>query len=137
MRTSNHSQHLGANQNYWWKDFIFGKNAKSKENRYKRIYTLPLRLINQFANYHYLCTLKPKNIYQYKKPFLCLPFNSINKNDMKYFITFLLLPFLAAAQPIISSIDMIKPYEDFPKFIKFWRCSHTLEKQQKIDTTML
>ena len=32
---------------------------------------------------------------------------------MKHFITFLLFPFLAAAQPIISSIDVIKPYGDF------------------------
>ena len=38
---------------------------------------------------------------------------------MKYFITFLLLPFLAAAQPIISSIDMIKPYEDFQSPLTF------------------
>jgi len=78
-----------------------------------------LRLINQFANYHYLCALKPKNIYQYKKAFLYLPFNSINKNDMKYFITFLLFPFLAAAQPIISSIDVIKPYGDFQSPLTF------------------
>ena len=98
---------------------FFKSNAKSKENRYRRIYTLPLKLINQFANYHYLCTLKPKNIYQWKKPFLYLPFNSINKNDMKYFITFLLFPFLAAAQPVISSIDVIKPYADFQSPLAF------------------
>lgn len=38
---------------------------------------------------------------------------------MKYFITFLLFPFLAAAQPIISSIDMIKPYGDFQSPLTF------------------
>ena len=38
---------------------------------------------------------------------------------MKYFITFLLFPFLAAAQPIISSIDVIKPYEDFQSSLTF------------------
>ena len=32
---------------------------------------------------------------------------------MKHFITFLLFPFLAAAQPIISCTDVIKPYGDF------------------------
>ena len=32
---------------------------------------------------------------------------------MKHLIIFLLFPFLAAAQPIISSIDVIKPYGDF------------------------
>ena len=34
---------------------------------------------------------------------------------MKHFITFLLFPFLAAAQPIISCTDVIKPYADFDK----------------------
>ena len=38
---------------------------------------------------------------------------------MKHFITFLLFPFLAAAQPIISSIYMIKPYEDFQSSLGF------------------
>ena len=38
---------------------------------------------------------------------------------MKYLITFLLFPFLAAAQPIISSIDVIKPYEDFQSSLTF------------------
>ena len=38
---------------------------------------------------------------------------------MKYFITLLLFPFLAAAQPIISSIDVIKPYGDFQSSLSF------------------
>ena len=38
---------------------------------------------------------------------------------MKHLITFLLFPFLAAAQPIISSIDVIKPYEDFQSSLTF------------------
>lgn len=38
---------------------------------------------------------------------------------MKHLITFLLFPLLAAAQPIISSIDMIKPYEYFQSPLTF------------------
>ena len=47
---------------------------------------------------------------------------------MKYFITFLLFPFLAAAQPIISSIDMIKPYEDFQSPLAFEETVAALQK---------
>ena len=47
---------------------------------------------------------------------------------MKYFITFLLLPFLAAAQPIISSIDMIKPYEDFQSPLTFEETVAAIQK---------
>ena len=38
---------------------------------------------------------------------------------MKHFITFLLFPFLAAAQPIISCKDVIKPCEDFQSPLAF------------------
>ena len=38
---------------------------------------------------------------------------------MKLLFTFLLFPFLAAAQPIISCTDMIKPYEDFQSPLSF------------------
>ena len=38
---------------------------------------------------------------------------------MKHLFTFLLFPFLAAAQPIISSIDVIKPYGDFQSPLAF------------------
>ena len=38
---------------------------------------------------------------------------------MKLLFTFLLFPFLAAAQPIISSIDMIKLYEGFQSLLSF------------------
>ena len=38
---------------------------------------------------------------------------------MKHLIIFLLFPFLAAAQPIISSIDVIKPYGDFQSPLTF------------------
>ena len=38
---------------------------------------------------------------------------------MKHLIIFLLFPLLAAAQPIISSIDVIKPYEDFQSSLTF------------------
>ena len=47
---------------------------------------------------------------------------------MKYFITFLLFPFLAAAQPIISSIDVIKPYEDFQSPLAFEETVAALQK---------
>ena len=47
---------------------------------------------------------------------------------MKYFITFLLFPFLAAAQPIISSIDMIKPYEDFQSSLTFEETVAAIQK---------
>ena len=47
---------------------------------------------------------------------------------MKYLITFLLFPFLAAAQPIISSIDMIKPYGDFQSSLAFEETVAALQK---------
>ena len=47
---------------------------------------------------------------------------------MKYLITFLLFPFLAAAQPIISSIDVIKPYEDFQSPLSFEETVAALQK---------
>ena len=47
---------------------------------------------------------------------------------MKYLITFLLFPFLAAAQPIISSIDMIKPYEDFQSPLTFEETVAAIQK---------
>ena len=47
---------------------------------------------------------------------------------MKHFITFLLFPFLAAAQPIISSIDVIKPYGDFQSPLAFEETIAALQK---------
>ena len=47
---------------------------------------------------------------------------------MKYFITFLLFPFLAAAQPIISSIDMIEPYGDFQSPLTFEETVAAIQK---------
>ena len=47
---------------------------------------------------------------------------------MKHFITFLLFPFLAAAQPIISSIDVIKPYGDFQSPLAFEETVVALQK---------
>ena len=47
---------------------------------------------------------------------------------MKHFITFLLFPLLAAAQPIISSIDMIKPYEDFQSSLTFEETVAAIQK---------
>ena len=47
---------------------------------------------------------------------------------MKHFITFLLFPFLAAAQPIISSIDVIKPYGDFQSPLTFEETVAALQK---------
>ena len=38
---------------------------------------------------------------------------------MKHLIIFLLFPFFAAAQPVISSIDVIKPYGDFQSPLAF------------------
>jgi len=38
---------------------------------------------------------------------------------MKHLIIFLLFPFLAAAQPIISCKDVIKPYGDFESPLAF------------------
>ena len=47
---------------------------------------------------------------------------------MKHFITFLLFPFLAAAQPVISSIDVIKPYADFQSPLAFEETVAALQK---------
>ena len=47
---------------------------------------------------------------------------------MKHFITFLLFPFLAAAQPIISSIDVIKPYGDFQSPLTFEETVAAIQK---------
>ena len=45
--------------------------------------------------------------------------NTYNKLYEKHLIIFLLFPFLAAAQPIISCKDVIKPYEDFQSPLAF------------------
>mgnify|MGYP002741033521 FL=1 len=47
---------------------------------------------------------------------------------MKHFITFLLFPFLAAAQPVISSTDVIKPYGDFQSPLAFEETVAALQK---------
>ena len=47
---------------------------------------------------------------------------------MKHFITFLLFPFLAAAQPIISCTDVIKPYADFQSPLAFEETVVALQK---------
>ena len=47
---------------------------------------------------------------------------------MKHFITFLLFPFLAAAQPIISCTDVIKPYGDFQSPLAFEETVAALQK---------
>ena len=47
---------------------------------------------------------------------------------MKHFITFLLFPFLAAAQPIVSSTDVIKPYGDFQSPLAFEETVAALQK---------
>ena len=47
---------------------------------------------------------------------------------MKHLFTFLLFPFLAAAQPIISSIDVIKPYGDFQSPLAFEETVTALQK---------
>ena len=47
---------------------------------------------------------------------------------MKHFITFLLFPFLAAAQPIISCTDVIKPYADFQSPLAFEKTVAALQK---------
>ena len=47
---------------------------------------------------------------------------------MKHLFTFLLFPFLAAAQPIISSIDVIKPYGDFQSPLAFEETVAALQK---------
>ena len=47
---------------------------------------------------------------------------------MKHLIIFLLFPFLAAAQPIISCTDVIKPYADFESPLAFEETVATLQK---------
>ena len=47
---------------------------------------------------------------------------------MKHLIILLLFPFLAAAQPIISCTDVIKPYEDFQSPLAFEETVTTLQK---------
>jgi len=47
---------------------------------------------------------------------------------MKYFITFLLFPFLAVAQPKISCKEVIKPYEDFQSPLAFEETVVALQK---------
>ena len=47
---------------------------------------------------------------------------------MKHLIIFLLFPFLAAAQPIISCKDVIKPYADFESPLTFEETVATLQK---------
>ena len=47
---------------------------------------------------------------------------------MKHLIIFLLFPFLAAAQPIISCKDVIKPYADFESPLAFEETVGALQK---------
>mgnify|MGYP002742493060 FL=1 len=47
---------------------------------------------------------------------------------MKHLIILLLFPFLAAAQPIISCTDMIKPYGDFESPLAFEETVAALQK---------
>ena len=47
---------------------------------------------------------------------------------MKHLIIFLLFPFLAVAQPIISCTDVIKPYADFESPLAFEETVATLQK---------
>ena len=47
---------------------------------------------------------------------------------MKHLIIFLLFPFLAAAQPIISCTDVIKPYADFKSPLAFEETVAALQK---------
>ena len=47
---------------------------------------------------------------------------------MKHLIIFLLFPFLAAAQPIISCTDVIKPYADFESQLAFEETVAALQK---------
>ena len=47
---------------------------------------------------------------------------------MKHLIIFLLFPFLAAAQPIISCTDVIKPYTDFESPLAFEETVAALQK---------
>ena len=47
---------------------------------------------------------------------------------MKHLIIFFLFPFLAAAQPIISCTDMIKPYADFESPLAFEETVAALQK---------
>ena len=48
---------------------------------------------------------------------------------MKHLITFLLFPLLAAAQPIISCKDIIKPYADFQSPLAFEETVVVLQKE--------
>lgn len=48
---------------------------------------------------------------------------------MKHLIIFLLFPFLAAAQPIISCTDVIKPYADFESPLTFEETVVALQKE--------
>ena len=48
---------------------------------------------------------------------------------MKHLIIFLLFPLLAAAQPIISCTDMIKPYADFESPFAFEETMVALQKE--------
>ena len=48
---------------------------------------------------------------------------------MKILFTFLLFPLLAAAQPIISCTDMIKPYADFESPLAFEETVVALQKE--------
>ena len=47
---------------------------------------------------------------------------------MKHLIIFLLFPFLAAAQPIMSCTDVIKPYADFESPLAFEETVAALQK---------
>jgi exported beta-lactamase len=47
---------------------------------------------------------------------------------MKFLFTFLLFPLLAAAQPMITCTDMIKPYEDFQSPLGFEEAIAAIQK---------
>ena len=59
---------------------------------------------------------------------LWLPLSAKKNIFMKHLIIFLLFPFLAVAQPIISCKDVIKPYADFESPLAFEETVAALQK---------
>ena len=59
---------------------------------------------------------------------LWLPLSAKKNIFMKHLIIFLLFPFLAVAQPIISCTDVIKPYADFESPLAFEETVAALQK---------
>ena len=57
-----------------------------------------------------------------------LPLSAKKNIFMKHLIIFLLFPFLAVAQPIISSTNVIKPYADFESPLAFEETVAALQK---------